>query len=85
MDGLLGVLYRFTLEHRIDPYLDADPEYWENTECSEKKLTWLNEHLTSETKGSLEDYTTMRDIANSAFSECLFRAALILGFELHHL
>lgn len=85
MTDLLDALYRFTLEHRIDSYLDADPEYWENTEYSEKNLVWLKEHLADDAKAVLENYTTMRDIANSAFAECLFRAAIVVGFELHHI
>lgn len=85
MTELLSTLYHFSLDHRIDPYLDADPEYWDNIECSEKKLAWLREHLAGDARAALEDYTTMRHIANSAFSECLFRAALVVGFELHHI
>lgn len=85
MNDLLEILYRFTLEHRIDPYLDADPDYVENTEYGKEKLDWLKKSLSDEAKIALNDYTTMHSIANSAFSECLFRAALVLGFELHHM
>lgn len=84
MTDLMEVLYTFTMEHRIDRYLDEDPEYKESMKYSEERLAWLNNRLNDEERAMLDDYASMQNSAQNAVYECLFRAALVLGFELHH-
>lgn len=84
MTDLLEALYVFTMERRIGRYLKEDPDYRENIKYSEERLVWLNSHLNDEEKEVLEDYATMQNLAQAAVQECLFRAALVLGFELNH-
>lgn len=84
MTDLLETLYTFTMEHRIDRYLDEDPAYKENIKYSEERLVWLNSRLSEEEKEVLDDYATLQSLAQAAVQDCLFRAALVLGFELHH-
>lgn len=84
MTDLLETLYVFAMEHRVDRYLNEDPGYRENIKYSEERLVWLNSRLNEEERTVLDDYATMQNLAQAAVQECLFRAALVLGFELHH-
>lgn len=83
MSDLLYTLYAYTIEHRIDRYLNEEQEYRDSVKYSAQRLDWLNSRLSEEEKTALEDYADMLNTAQAILQECLFRAALGLGFELN--
>ena len=81
MDDILDMLVQAIDEH-TSPYISPEGEYRQAAYCAERRLQWLQEHLTDEGKAHLEAFRNAELDITMLECKASVRIALAVGIRL---